>query len=142
MSKYYEVIVFTASQSCYANVILDYLDPRNEYIHHRLFRESCIGTKEGVTVKDLRILKDRNLNEIVIVDNSGNSMGCQIDNGIPIIPFHHNKNDTELLDLMDYLKAIQFENDLRVPNKNTFRLQDYAKYNSPKEVLDKVIMCN
>jgi CTD small phosphatase-like protein 2 len=38
LSKNFEIIVFTASHSCYANVVLDYLDPKNEYIHHRLFR--------------------------------------------------------------------------------------------------------
>ena len=37
-SKNVEIIVFTASHSCYANVVLDYLDPEREYIHHRLFR--------------------------------------------------------------------------------------------------------
>jgi CTD small phosphatase-like protein 2 len=38
LSKNFEVIVFTASHSCYANVVLDYLDPNNEYIEHRLYR--------------------------------------------------------------------------------------------------------
>ena len=32
MSDIYEVMVFTASHSCYANVVLDHLDPRGEYI--------------------------------------------------------------------------------------------------------------
>ena len=39
LSKVYEIIVFTASHSCYANVVLDYLDPENKYISHRLFRD-------------------------------------------------------------------------------------------------------
>jgi CTD small phosphatase-like protein 2 len=32
MSKYYEIIVFTASHGCYANVVLDYLDPNKNLI--------------------------------------------------------------------------------------------------------------
>ena len=28
-NKHFEVIVFTASHSCYANVVLDYLDPNH-----------------------------------------------------------------------------------------------------------------
>lgn len=56
MSKYFEIIVFTASHSCYANVVLDYLDPNGEYISHRLFRENCVQTEEGVFIKDLRVL--------------------------------------------------------------------------------------
>ena len=42
LSKTFEIIIFTASHSCYANVVLDYLDPKNKYISHRLFRENCI----------------------------------------------------------------------------------------------------
>ena len=44
LSFYYEIIVFTASHSCYANVVLDMLDPNRQYIQHRLFRESCVQT--------------------------------------------------------------------------------------------------
>jgi CTD small phosphatase-like protein 2 len=29
LSKKFEVIIFTASHSCYANVVLDHLDPHN-----------------------------------------------------------------------------------------------------------------
>jgi CTD small phosphatase-like protein 2 len=54
LSLYYEVIIFTASHSCYANVVIDYLDPKNEYVSHRLFREHCIQTEEGAYLKDLR----------------------------------------------------------------------------------------
>jgi TFIIF-interacting CTD phosphatase-like protein len=32
----FEVVVFTASLSNYANIVLDMLDPTNELIHHRL----------------------------------------------------------------------------------------------------------
>lgn len=38
LSKNFEIIVFTASHSCYANEVLDQLDPKKEYISHRLFR--------------------------------------------------------------------------------------------------------
>lgn len=49
-------MVFTASHSCYANVVLDYLDPNHKYIQYRLFRENCIQTEEGVYIKDLRVI--------------------------------------------------------------------------------------
>jgi CTD small phosphatase-like protein 2 len=38
LSKKFEIIVFTASHSCYANVVLDHLDPNHEFIQHRLYR--------------------------------------------------------------------------------------------------------
>ena len=72
MSKHFEIIIFTASHECYANVVLDYLDPKNKYIQHRLYRDSCIQTEGGIYVKDLRVI-NRNLNEMVIVDNASYS---------------------------------------------------------------------
>ncbi|MFN9904527.1 MAG: HAD family hydrolase [bacterium] len=72
LSPFFELIIFTASHSCYANVVLDHLDPENKFIQHRLFRDSCIQTPEGVYVKDLRVV-NRDLKDMVIVDNAAYS---------------------------------------------------------------------
>ena len=72
MSKMFEVVVFTASHSCYANVILNQLDPDGSLVAYRLFRESCIE-KDQVFIKDLRIFSNRDLKNIVIVDNATHS---------------------------------------------------------------------
>ena len=40
-NKKYQVVVYTASHKFYADVVLDYLDPKRELIHHRLYRDSC-----------------------------------------------------------------------------------------------------
>ena len=42
VNKYFEVAVFTASHKWYADVILDYIDPSNTLIQHRVYREHCI----------------------------------------------------------------------------------------------------
>ena len=69
-NKHFQVIVFTASHQVYADAILDYIDPNNEYIQARLYRQHCFLTSEGYYVKDLRIFGDRDLKDVVIVDNS------------------------------------------------------------------------
>lgn len=38
ISRRNEVVVFTASHQCYADVILDYLDPEHKLINHRFYR--------------------------------------------------------------------------------------------------------
>lgn len=48
--------------------------------------------------------------DIILVDNAGYSFGYQIDNGIPIIPFYKNKDDTELKDLIPYLRTLRHLN--------------------------------
>jgi len=68
LSKIYELIVFTASHECYANVIIDHLDPKGDLITHRFFRDSCYRSEEGFYVKDLRVI-DRDLRNVLLVDN-------------------------------------------------------------------------
>lgn len=133
LSKNFEVIVFTASHSCYANVVLDYLDPEGKYVHHRLFREHCYATPEGMHVKDLRVL-DRDLNNVVLVDNAAYSYAYQIENGIPILPFYHGNTDYELKALESYLQSMLIK-DMKDVNKNSFKLHLYEKYFSDLEKL-------
>ncbi len=63
-------------------------------------------TSEGYNVKNLRILTEKDLSEIVIVDNSVYSFAFQIDNEIPIIPFYNDKADEEMLHLVYYLNCL------------------------------------
>jgi CTD small phosphatase-like protein 2 len=93
LSKYFEIIIFTASHECYATQVLDYLDPEHTMIHHRMFRDHCVMTEEGVHIKDLRVLANRDLKDVVLVDNAAYSFGYQIENGVPIVPYYDNKND-------------------------------------------------
>jgi RNA polymerase II subunit A small phosphatase-like protein len=65
----YEVVVFTASLSAYADPLLDQIDTRG-LISARLFRESCLF-ENGTYVKDLSML-GRDLKQVLIVDVSAN----------------------------------------------------------------------
>lgn len=95
MKDRYEVMIFTASHSCYANEILDYLDPERELIQHRLYREHCFISQEGYFVKDLRIL-NRPMKDVILIDNAAYSYAFQLDNGVPILPYFKGKHDYEL----------------------------------------------
>lgn len=70
LAKYYEICVFTAGTQDYADACLDYIDPEKQIIKHRLYRQHCVNPIYGVYVKDLRIIRDRELKNIIIVDNS------------------------------------------------------------------------
>jgi CTD small phosphatase-like protein 2 len=120
----FEVIVFTASHRCYADEVLNYLDPKGTLIHHRLYRENCIVT-DGVHMKDLRVLGSRRLQDIVIVDNAAYSFGYQLDNGIPIISWYSDPSDKELFNLMHYLKVLSAVDDIRTVNRQTFHLNTF-----------------
>jgi len=113
-------VVFTASHKFYADEVLNYLDPSGELIHHRLYRDHCFQTEDGVYIKDLRIIRNRSLKDIVIVDNAVYSFGFQLENGIPIIPFYNNKDDEELLHLINYISTLAYFEDLREQNAKAF----------------------
>jgi len=102
-AKYYELVVFTASLSEYANPVIDTLD-KNGYIKHRLFRESCVFHEEQVYVKDLSRL-GRNLKECIIIDNSPLSYLFHPTNAIGCTSWFGDKQDTELRDLLPVLKG-------------------------------------
>jgi CTD small phosphatase-like protein 2 len=75
VNKYYEVVVFTASHKWYADVILDHIDPLGEYFQHRMYRESCIKTTDNVYIKDLRVIRNIDLKDMILVDNAIYSFG-------------------------------------------------------------------
>jgi hypothetical protein len=124
VNKYYEVAVFTASHHWYANVIIDFIDPKGIYFQHRFYRESCIKTTDNVYVKDLRIFKGVDLKNIMLVDNAVYSFGVQLGNGIPITPFKEDKNDREFRFLKRFLLDIRNCEDLREPIRAAFQLED------------------
>lgn len=126
LSKYYEIYVFTASSENYANSIVDFLDPHNKYISGILSRQQCMQTKSGFFIKDLRILNNRDLKDVVIVDNMPHSFGFQIENGIPILEWLNDQNDMELKYLTRYLLEALNYDDLRLFNKEKLKLEELA----------------
>lgn len=78
-------------------------------------------------VKDLRVI-DRDLSQMVLVDNAAYSYIYQMDNGIPIIPYYHGKHDYELEVLQKYIESMLFYSDVRALNRKTFKLHEYRKY--------------
>ena len=128
LSSLYEIVIFTASISPYANPLLDELD-KNKCIKYRLFREHCTY-ENGIYIKDLKIF-DRKINNMIIIDNNPLSYNNNIENGIPILSWYENANDDELLKLLPILKYMSNPNldDVRpIINKIVDRNKDELDY--------------
>ncbi|KAF9344656.1 hypothetical protein BGX26_004063, partial [Mortierella sp. AD094] len=109
MGELYEVVIFTASLSKYADPVLDMLDV-HRVIKHRLFRESCFNHK-GNYVKDLSVI-GRDLKNTIIIDNSPASYIFHQTNAVPISSWFNDPHDTELLDLIPFLADMTVVDDV------------------------------
>ena len=123
--KEFDLVVFTASDQQYADTIIDYIEKDKKYFKMRLYRNHCLFIEPGLYVKDLRIFSGiKKMEDIIILDNSLFSFANQLNNGILITSFFSDMNDTFLENVKCYLDYIKNENDIRVINKQSFRLEE------------------
>ena len=112
---FFEIDIFTAAIKRYADNIVDKLDPNDEYINYRFYREHCIyeGTK---TVKKL-VRMGRELNKIIFVDNIKYNAKYNMDNLYHVSSWKDDVYDEEMIKLQDLLIEIivngTFKDDIR-----------------------------
>jgi CTD small phosphatase-like protein 2 len=132
-------VVFTASHACYANPVIDYLDPDGTLVAKRLFRENCRQVSESLYVKDLTVLRNRQLKNLVLIDNAAYSYALQLDNGVPIIPFYNNRKDCELRELTSFLLTLLDVDDVRPVLRERFMNQFIMQNSRNMNVLFQTI---
>lgn len=103
LSKYYEIVIFTAATEDYADIVLNELD-RKKVISFKLYRRHT-EQKNNVYIKDISKL-GRNLKKTIIIDNVKDNFSLHPENGLHIVDFLGNDKDCELRDLFEDLRAI------------------------------------
>ncbi|EAR97348.1 NLI interacting factor-like phosphatase (macronuclear) [Tetrahymena thermophila SB210] len=111
MANYYEVFIWTASIKEYADVIINQLDPSGSFISYRLYRDSC-RKKGDYYIKDLALL-NRNMKDVIIIDNLSTCFNLHQENGIQIQDFTNDETDNELEKLTPFLIFASDVNDVR-----------------------------
>ena len=106
--------------------MLSLLDPEGKLIDHRLYRESCI-CRDKEYIKDLKILRNRKLSNIVIADNKITSFAAQLDNGIHVPSYYGQADDDVLLTLLEKLKSLAENSDFLLEVKKIFGLSELYK---------------
>ena len=124
ISKYYDIYVYSASSKNYLNTIIKNID-KNNIIKQCFCREDCImyveDYEEGFDkpnnkykyIKDLKKI-NKELRNIVLIDNNTISFKLQEKNGIPIKSWFDDYDDLELYKLIPILKNLSGFYDVRV----------------------------
>lgn len=89
-------------------------------------------------VKDLRVIKNINMNETLLVEDSVSNCMNQLPNAVPILPFQGNLEDMELLGLAKYLLAIKDQKDIVASNANYFQFAKLKGCETMERALDKL----
>ena len=110
VGKFFELVIFTASISKYASPLLDILD-KEKNIKFRLYRDQCTFIN-GIYIKDLKKC-NRNLKDLIIVDNSPIAYTFDSDNGLPIKTWIEDPDDRELMRLLPILEFLSKAKDVR-----------------------------
>jgi RNA polymerase II subunit A small phosphatase-like protein len=88
------------------------VDPGGKQIDSILYRESCVG-KGNSYIKDLRIIRNRDRKNIILLDNSIISFAYQLSNGIHVTTFFGDQRDRALPAILPFLKALVPVDDVR-----------------------------
>lgn len=111
VSKWYNLVVFTASVQEYADPVIDWLETERKFFAGRYYRQHCTF-RHGAFIKDLSSVEP-DLSKVMILDNSPLSYMFQQDNAIPIQGWISDPTDNDLLHLVPLLEGLQYVSDVR-----------------------------
>ena len=105
VSRVFEVCLFTAADRDYAEAIVDHIDPHRTVFQHVICREDCTQRKEGGLVKELRRIKGRAPEKVLLVDDNTENIRENEGRAFRIPPFGESLGgDNELNDILAELK--------------------------------------
>lgn len=110
MSHSYEIVMFTASLSKYAEPLYAKLDKAGVTATN-LYREHCTFYN-GIFVKDMSRL-GRAMTDVIIIDNSPSSYLFQPENALPCTSWYDDPTDRELNELVPILEKLAIVKDVR-----------------------------
>ena len=126
LSKYTDIILYSAGTIHYILDILTTVKLFDTHIKYILSRKNCLECVYGC-LKSAKLI-NRELKDIIIVDDCFWGYPEDLDNVIPIPPFDIElySRDRELLICQEYILSILHLQDLRIPLIGKFRLTEQA----------------
>lgn len=138
LRQFYEIYIFTKEIKALAFQIVNELDPDFKIFSDILCQKQTFQTKQSHFLKDLRIISNKDLKEMILIDSNTLSFSFQVDNGIPILPWEGDIHDRELKYLIRYLIKVNHFDDVRLMNQKCLKLVELAMRNK-KDILEMIV---
>ena len=114
IQNYFDIGIFTASSKGYADTIINYIDPSHTIFNFILYRDACIPIQNSIYIKDLRIIRNYEPSNVILLDNSLYSFINQPKNGMLVYSFYWDDKDDQLIRAKNFLiKHIYNAKDVR-----------------------------
>ncbi len=129
MNSCIDLGIFTAALQNYAEAALKIIDPSEKFFKFKFFRDSCINIDDKIYIKDLSIIDNYDLKNIILVDNSLYSFYNNLQNGVLVNSFFYDGNDNQLIFAQNYiLNALLLCDDVRIVNEDTYKFTKQFDY--------------
>ena len=143
MNSYFDLGIFTAALKNYAEAALKIIDPSEKFFKFKFFRDSCINIDDKIYIKDLSIIDNYDLKNIILVDNSLYSFLNNLNNGVLVNSFYYDESDKQLIFAKNYiLNSLLYCDDVRIVNEETYNfMKQFNYYKSLYERMNKINLC-
>ncbi|XP_062129795.1 CTD nuclear envelope phosphatase 1 homolog [Drosophila sulfurigaster albostrigata] len=111
VSKWYNVMIFTAATEIYASEVLDRLETNRKFFQRRFYRQHCIEIS-GILAKLVSVCDDDPAN-VVLLDDCHLANQFNAGNAVQIKRYKIGTQDEELLAMLPLLDALRFTSDVR-----------------------------
>ena len=135
-----EPIIFTASESIYADRLMKFVDPTRKVFQDVFYRNACYlfeHKEEDITifVKDIARFKNRDIRRSVLIDSKHLSFMMTPENAMPVLPYKadydgmkdFNQKDNYLLTLIEDIEKLKELDDVRPYLDETFQIKQKLK---------------
>lgn len=123
LSESYDVVLYSSRKYQILEDIRTILDPDSKHIKQIICRKSCYLTSQKKFFKDLNLIKNRNIKDMVILDYKPQSFFPTLDNGILIPHWNGDEFDDQLNEeKVNFLLMLAKEHNIPFRIKARFRL--------------------
>lgn len=125
LKNHYEIVIYSSRKFTIVHQVAELLDPKGQIFSQVLSRRSCHLTNTKKFLKDIKLVKNRNSKNMLIIDYKPQSFALSLENGVILLHWNGDEFDDQLMgEKLDYL--IKLSKEYSCSYKNS-KMMDYCQ---------------